>query len=262
MKANCHFHMIRWLVQSVVAHPDLLAGRPPVGLLTPLELGQYQDFLSPNRRRDWLLGRWTAKRLVQTHFAAEHGFHPTLDSFTIEQEPSGAPYVSSRHSALRGTSDDGRMPLSLSISHSHGYAFCVVCTNDTGRMYLGADLERVEPRADEFTQEFFTAEEQANISAASPALTDLLVTATWSVKEAVLKATHLGLRIDPRSIRCHLRPARPRHWTPLQVEMQPSNPAQWGELGPLRLWWRVLDNRLLPDSSFVLTLAAYGVSLS
>jgi 4'-phosphopantetheinyl transferase len=249
--------MIRWLIQSVVDHPDLTAGRPPTGLLTPAEVAQLQSYLSPHRRRDWLLGRWTVKRLIQTHIAATHSFSPALDSFTVEHDPNGAPYATSHHPGLRGACARGRMPLALSISHSHGYAFCVLSADNMGQVRLGADIELVEARTD-FAQEFFTSDEQDNINTASPALVDLLTTATWSAKEAILKAAHIGLRADPRSVQCLLPPARPRDWTPLRVEIANQNSQ---ESGPIRAWWRVLDNRLLPHSSFVLTIAAYGAIL-
>jgi 4'-phosphopantetheinyl transferase len=293
--------MIRWLIQSVVDHPDLSAGRPSAGLLTSAELEQFHGLLSPQRRRDWLLGRWTAKRLIQRHVGATHGFCPALDSFAIEQEASGAPYVASQHPALQipekphpsppqigegavfssrrhcslphpGSGSRLRerigcvaLPFALSISHSHGYAFCALCADGAGQARLGVDIELVERRAEDFAQEFFTASEQANIGVGvSPVGThsglvmptfehDLLTTATWSGKEAVLKATHLGLRIDPRSVQCLPRPNRPRHWTPLQIQAE--------EMGPLRAWWRVVDNRLRPGTSFVLVIAAYRASL-
>jgi 4'-phosphopantetheinyl transferase len=259
--------MIRWLIQSVVDHPDLAAGRPPAGLLTQAESTQFGSLLSPQRRRDWLLGRWTAKRLIQTHIAATHGFCPPLGSFAIEQEPSGAPYAAESHTHFAPC----RMPFALSISHSHGYAFCALCAHDTGQARLGVDIELVEPRTEEFAQEFFTAREQMNTSVGvllvgtrsevvMPSYErDLLMTATWSAKEAVLKATHVGLRIDPRSIECLPRPGCPRHWTPLQVKL--ATKLQPEEVGPLRVWWRVLENRLRPGTSFVLVIAAYRASL-
>jgi 4'-phosphopantetheinyl transferase len=250
--------MIRWLVQTVVDHPDLSAGRPPARLLTRAESAQYRGYLSPRHRRDWLLGRWTAKRLIQAHIMANDGFRPALNSFTIEHEPSGAPYSTSHHPALQQKCDDGRMPLALSISHSNGYAFCALCDDKRGDVRLGADIELVEPRADDFTQNFLTADEQASLNAAPSALHDLLVTATWSAKEAVLKTTHLGLRADPRTIQCILHPARPRHWTPFYIEIEPAMRAQTGGLGPLRAWWRVIENRLRRGTFFVLTLAACG----
>lgn len=250
--------MIRWLIQTSVDHPDLSAGRPPVGLLTPGEARQYSSYLSPRRRRDWLLGRWTAKRLVQRHLATTVGFCPTLDSFCIEAGADGAPILTSQHPALCHA---GRVPLALSISHSSGYACCALGDDSTGRVRLGVDIELVEPRHATFAEEFFTRTEQASVNAAPPRLRDLLTTAIWSAKEAVLKATHLGLRADPRSVECGLRLGNSRHWTPFQVQMQPAIHAQAGTVGPLAVWWRILDNRLLPGTTFVLTLAAYGIRL-
>ena len=252
--------MIRWLVQSIVDHPDLSTGHPPAGLLTMTETAQYGGYLSPRRRRDWLLGRWTAKRLVQTHLIATEGFRPALDSFRIEQYPSGAPYVYGEHPALYKATHNGQMPLLLSISHSHGYAFCALCVEDRGYARLGVDIELVEPRSDNFVQEFFTAEEQSCLGRCSLALSDLMLTATWSAKEAALKATHLGLRADPRSVQCLLHPECPRLWRPFRVEVQ-ADRVDIIRMGALRGWWRVMENRLRPGHYFVLTIVAQGVAL-
>ena len=240
--------MIRWLVQTVADHPDLAENRPPSGLLTRAELTRYAAFLSPRRRRDWLLGRWTAKRLIQAHIAATDGFTPTLDSFSITYLPSGAPAIE-------------QVPLALAISHSHGYAFCALSKNHLGHVQIGSDIELVESQPVDFIEEFFTPAEAAHVNAAPPVLRDVLITTTWSVKEATLKASHLGLRVDPRSVECIVPHARPRHWMPLRVTIQCEARAQSGTVGPLRVWWRVIDNRLRPGTTFVLTLAAYGATL-
>jgi 4'-phosphopantetheinyl transferase len=250
--------MIRWLVQTVADHPDLSALRPPKALLTAAEAAHYATYLSPRRRRDWLLGRWTAKQVVQQHIATTDGFTPALDAFSIEYDDHGAPTITSQHPALRGACGAGCVPLALSISHSHGYALCAVAANPTGEVRLGVDIELVEPRPAGFAQEFFTPAEKATLEVAPPDLRDLLTTAMWSVKEAILKATHLGLSTDPRRIACGMHPVRPRHWTPLRVSLDPSLHEHAGSQGALRVWWRVLDNRLRPGTSFVLTLAAYG----
>ena len=192
--------MIRWRVQNSVDHPDLAAGRPPAGLLTAQEQRQYDGYLSPRRRRDWLLGRWTAKQLAQAHFLAAEGFRPDLDSFAIAYAPSGAPILTSHHPALRGDDNNGRLPLALAISHSSGYAFCALSGNSAGNVRIGADIEIVEARPSTFVEDFFTASEQARLHAAPRAMRELLITATWSVKEAALKATQYGLRTDPRGV--------------------------------------------------------------
>jgi phosphopantetheinyl transferase len=125
------------------------------------------------------------------------------------------------------------------------------------RQRIGVDIELVQPRPTNFAQEFFTAAEQARLNAAPPDLRDLLTTALWSAKEATLKATGYGLTVDPRQVECMLHPARPRHWTPLRVILAPCLRSHV----PLRVWWRVVDNRLRPGTNFVLTIAAYGMNL-
>lgn len=253
--------MIRWLMQTVTDHPDLTAGRPSAGLLTPAELASYEQLLSPRRRRDWLLGRWTAKRLFQRQIATHHGFMPSLDSFTIAQAPSGAPYIASHHPALRANDGSERLPFALSISHSNGYAICALAEDRYGITRVGVDIEVVEPRSDSFIQEFFTPAEQANLSAAPPLQRDLFATALWSAKEATLKATHVGLHADPRAVECLLSPACPRHWRVIHIKITESLRTQTLANGPLRAWWRVVENRLRPGTSFAVALAAFNATL-
>lgn len=252
--------MIRWRIQTTVDDSTVITGHPPPNLLTPTEMTHYRAYLNPRRRRDWLLGRWTTKQLAQAEIAASRGFSLPLNAFHIEYEANGAPYLTSEHPALR-TPSQSQLPLAISISHSNGYAFCTLCQNSTGNIRLGADIELVETRPHSFAQEFFTPAEQANIQMAPTALNDLLVTATWSAKEALLKATHLGLRIEPTSVECIIPPVHPRHWTPLRASIHPNVRAQVEPFAPLRAWWRVIDNQLRPGTHFVLTIAASGVTL-
>ena len=136
-------------------------------------------------------------------------------------DDDGAPYVS------RGSAGE-RLPLSLSISHSHGHAFCALCPleegagHDAGSLALGCDIEFVEPREASFVQDFFTAEEMAAVAQTPAEQRDLLVTALWSGKEAVLKALREGLRIDTRRITLEIAPVStpPTDWTPLTVHLE------------------------------------------
>jgi 4'-phosphopantetheinyl transferase len=253
--------MLRWLVQTSADHPNLLAASPPPKLLTAHEIDYYRTLLSPRRRRDWLLGRWTAKCLAQTHFRLQHGFTPALDSFGIEYAPSGAPRFHSNHPALSGASPEQRVPVALSISHSGGYAFCAIGDDCTGEHRVGADIELVKPQGADFVEQFFTHAEQRNVNAAPLALRPTLIMATWSVKEAALKAAQVGLRADPLTVECMITAEMPRHWSRLYVHLQPQVRAHFANDTPLSAWWRVINNRLRPSTHFVLTLVACGLTL-
>ncbi len=366
--------MIHWLLQSLDDCPEILRGD-----LTPTWLSaaeRARTFKAEKRRRDWLLGRWTAKNLVQRYLAQTTGETPALESIVIDADADGAPYASY----------EGRLPVSLSISHSHGTAFCgLVETFSTQRRRdaeaqedrpsplatspsLGCDLELIEPREGNFLDNFFTAAEVAAVrevrermaheahrmnsapatesalkrtgaaaptglsrfsvpdadfnrredgatdptgfsrfpmpdadfnrredgaadptglsrfpvsdadfnrrdeSAVAPtglsrfpvsdadfnrrglgaadalAPTDILTTAIWSGKEAVLKALREGLRIDTRRITCQFAAftAPPQDWTPFTVIVDEGLAAQFP--GAWSGWWRVAGR-------FVLTMA-------
>lgn len=254
--------MIYWYIQSVADHPYLAAGRPPVGLLTPEEMDHYNGYFSPRRRRDWLLGRWTAKRLIQATIARHAGWRPPLDSFSIGQADSGAPFVRSDHPALCGSCSQGYVPMGISISHSHGHAFCAVTLRNGTPLRLGADIELIDRRNPNHSNDFFTPEEKVRLDTMPSAYYTLMATATHSAKEAVLKATQVGMRADSHIVQCFLRPDRPRHWTPYLIELS-SSKVDVRACGSQAFngWWRILENRLRPGSQFVLTLAAQGATL-
>ncbi len=232
--------MIDWLVQSSIAHPDLRRGLAPTGLLSPSEQRRLAAMPIEKRRHDWLLGRWTAKRLVQAYIAQHSGVQIPLEQIVVTSAPDGAPQLladdSHRLSALYNL-----QALSLSISHCNGHAFCAL--SDGGRFHVGADIERIEPRAPVFAEDYFTAHELAQLHAAPPATRDILVTLIWSAKEAVLKALRLGLTVDTRSVSITLGPAPSGRlaWAPLTVQAAPA-------AGPLEGWWQVVGD-------YVLTLA-------
>ncbi len=139
------------------------------------------------RRTDWLLGRWTAKRAVAAclHLPTDPG---TLADIEIRPESSGAP------EAFLSGSPAG---ISISLSHSSGIAACIVA--ESGAV-LGCDLEKIEPRGDDFIRDYFTVEELAQVAQAEAGARDWLVTLFWSAKESALKALRTGLRLDTRSL--------------------------------------------------------------
>ncbi len=235
--------LIRWLVESAESTATRQALEQPSVFLSAAEEAVYETLKSKKRRRDWLLGRWTAKRLLRELAADWAGRDVPLSSIRIAARPDGSPGV-------RWDVPDGSLPeVSLSISHSHSHAFCAVVA--AAGFPLGADIEVIEPRPPGFAADYFTAAERALVERAGDAFRPALETAIWSAKEAAFKAIRSGLTVDTRNVSCLIRDATtPDDWTPFDVVWElvaPGLPALGG-------WWRVWQE---PDGqSFVMTLAA------
>jgi len=147
--------MIHWLLQPAEQCPELTTGKAPDGLLGAAELERVAQIPSPKRRREWLLGRCAAKRLVQRYVAMETGQWPPLDALVIARDAediaapvaifdcqatpldlpvgsrwvSGAPLVAvpGRRLGYPVPRVSGmRLPISLSISHSSEMALCAL----------------------------------------------------------------------------------------------------------------------------------------
>jgi 4'-phosphopantetheinyl transferase len=288
-------HMIHWLLQSFTDHPKLGRGEAPVGVLSLVEQQRFSALRVPKRRADWLLGRWTAKRLVQAYCARVFGQRPPLDKLVIGRIPgTAAPMAAIDHRfapvdslpvrsiPLVGpagkrsdpaslTVDAVPLPVSLSISHAADRAFCALVEQRLGTApplrdvpSVGADIESVEPRSRRFVDDFFTVDEIELVSRAPEESFDLLATAVWSAKEAVLKALRLGLTVDTRRVSCLPgwpdaanagdtdKPARlfgPQEpgWLDVAVRYDSELPDLDSDL-KICAWWR-------PCDGYVLTLA-------
>ena len=232
--------MIHWLIQNRAAHPDLAHGQAPPGLLSAEETAVFNGFKLLKRRQDWLLGRWTAKHLLQEVIRRDRGQRIALDTVSILPGADGAP-VASFDSSF--TVHDSLF--TISISHSHGTSFCAVVARPDWP--LGADIERIESRSANFTAGYFTEEEREQFRRAAPEMQDALVTAVWSGKEAALKAIHEGLRVDTRSVYCQIEAPKelPKAWRPFGIlwkgKSDPRHPPE------LKGWWMV-------NGQYVLTL--------
>ena len=301
--------MIHWLLQSSAQNSELAHGAAPAGLLSAAELERLGQFTAEKRRREWLLGRYTVKQLVQKYLELETGQRPPLNALVIgrdsdksaapvaifdcEAVPMDLPAGARWASAVPLVSVPGRkagqhlpvvsgmrLPVSLSISHCGDTAFCAlyvasddVPSNDAmpnglpinGLVQIGADIERIEARSEGFVQAYFTPEEIRWIDEAPADLRDLLVTATWSAKEAVLKSLRLGLVVDTRRVSClcRLTAGSEAEWSVVHVQCDPALLPEalqragslvrdidvcdcvWSVTG----WWRC-------EGDFVLTLAA------
>jgi 4'-phosphopantetheinyl transferase len=170
----------------------------------------------PARRRDWRLGRWTARRAL----AAVLGSVPV----EVRAAPDGAP-----EALVAGR----RAPVTISISHRARLGACLVAD---GHLPAGCDLELVEPHSPALARDFFTPAELALVEDAGPGARDLVVALLWSAKESALKALRQGLRLDTREVEVVLGARALSGWRSLRV--------RYGERS-LGGWWRLAGGHVL-----------------
>ena len=135
------------------------------------------------RRNDWRLGRWTAKRALATCLRLPSDL-PALADIEIRAAASGAPEAFLFNQSA---------PVAISLSHRAGIGMCAVAVSGAD---IGCDLEMIEPRSDAFVADYFTPNEQALVERTLVESRPLLVNLLWSTKESALKALHAGLRLD------------------------------------------------------------------
>lgn len=229
--------MTSWLTQRWAE-----CSQPPQTWLTAREGDQWAALRSDKRRRDWLLGRWTAKRLVQAWLAQRQGVCLPLNAVEVRAASDGAPVVSYQRAGC-----DLPAPM-ISLSHAGLQGFCAL---SDAPARLGVDIERIEPRLPEFVDDYFTPAEVELLRQAPPATRDQHITAIWSAKEAALKALRTGLTVDARAVTARVLPATdgPRAWTACKVDLDARRLPQ---VPALRGWWRVMDG-------YVLALAVAGL---
>lgn len=217
--------MIHWLYESIQNMTE-----PPEVFLSAAELEKFRAFRFEKRRSDWLLGRWTAKRLLQAVILQHTQQMVLRNALEIHNDADGVPVASFNLQPLTWN---------LSISHSNAYAVCAVCDSR-----IGADLESIAPREPYLVNDYFTANEQARVNASPRAQREIVVTAIWSAKEAALKAIHKGLSLDTRAVEISIASFEhaPARWTAFEIKFNFENAETYYG------WWRVQEG-------FVLTLA-------
>jgi 4'-phosphopantetheinyl transferase len=202
----------------------------------------YANLKTEKRRHDWLLGRYTAKQLIQQVAHQQTGQTIPLGAFSILGRDDGSPAVVWDEPLLR-------FDCTISISHSAGRAFCALVERND--LPLGADVERIDARVLGFIGDYLTTAERELLAQTPEAGRPLHATAIWSAKEAVLKALRVGLKQDTRSLSCLIQPVvvPPDDW-----ELFTTRWENWTLEQPSPLlsgWWRV-------DDGFVLALASSG----
>ncbi|WP_420645426.1 4'-phosphopantetheinyl transferase family protein [Candidatus Leptofilum sp.] len=230
--------MIHWLAQSHEVVPKTAVTGGSFQFLSEKEAARLASLKTEKRRRDWLLGRWTTKRLLQTVVWETQNTTVPLDLITVSNNPDGVPTIESQLPMVNGQ-------FSISISHSHGHALVTAVAKPDWP--IGCDLELIKPRSEAFIDDYFTETEALLVRQAAGEQRDLLVTAVWSAKESVLKALHLGLSVDTRAISCLIDPGeRPSDsWMPFKIRC--DNGRLPKEAPHFSGWWRTMEQ-------FVMTL--------
>ena len=217
---------------------DLEIGGAPMAsasladVLTPHERAHHDRFAFEKRRRDWLMGRFVAKRLIARMVRERFGRHPLASAVQIDTAPTGAPVpLNASVCGLIEFPAGARLPLELSISHSRGAAFAAAfwhADEGSGRARIGADLEWIEPRAPDLFDDYFTTDERRYCAQGGAGERDRRATIVWSAKESGLKAAGLGLTVDTRAIVClpassaiPLLPEPHERWQALSIATQP-----------------------------------------
>ena len=151
--------------------------------LAPAERRRAEGLAFAARRRDYRLGRWTAKRALAHFLGAAQ-----LSEIEVRGAAKTPPTA-----YLRGAS----APCAISLSHRDGSALAAVAPAGTR---LGCDLERDEPRSDEFVSHYFAPRERAWLESLAEPLRSRAAALAWSAKESAVKALGTGLDRDPRDL--------------------------------------------------------------
>jgi 4'-phosphopantetheinyl transferase len=228
-------HSLYWLSLTLADVPDDDAW------LSTAERTQLAGFRFSKRRREWRLGRWTAKQAISLYLGWK--FDPlTLSKLEIRPAPDGAP---------EAFIDGHAAPASLSISHSKGRSFCAVGGRATG---VGCDLEWIEPREESLVADYFTAEERARVARTPFSERSLVITLIWCAKESVLKSLRHGLRRDTRSVVVFLPEAENKDaWNSFTVRCLESS-------GTFHGWWRVSAGFIETVTSIVAAAQPIGLT--
>ena len=196
----------------------------PATFLSDQELAKFSSFKIEKRRRDWLGGRYAAKLLIKDNLVPE----AQLSNIEIGYDPLGRPVWL-----------NGKRPRLISITHSG--PFCAAACGGEKTIFLGIDLEKAEPRAGAWYQDYFHKTELASgaaVTMSEPPSSHLishrclLATRLWTQKEALLKALGLGLKADPLDI--NLSGETP--------EFLRAADARYGELGRPLFTLRTLEH--------------------
>lgn len=146
--------------------------------LSDHEVTKYNS-LDDQKRSDWLSGR-LALKAAALNFSLSFN---SLADIDIDNSPNGQPYIV------------GEDKVFCSIAHSHSWAIGAVSTDR-----IGVDIERIRPHAEDLLKYLADDDEIAILKTGFKSPSDL-ITAIWTIKEAVLKGLGIGFGITPKELK-------------------------------------------------------------
>ncbi len=168
--------LLRFAVCEVTADP-------PLDILSDEERARLDGFGSEKRRREFALGRDTARRLVAGHT----GEVPEGVSLRVAED--GAPEVDT---------------LCLSIAHASTDTFTLAGAV-ASPLPVGIDLEVVRPRRPDLYR-YILHPDEYGLMQTLPHDHDTTQVLLWTLKEAALKAMRTGFRVSPKALRFVMPP--------------------------------------------------------
>lgn len=160
-----NYHNSRPLVNEIFKKNDFRNG-----FFNTEEIRMANGFKAFKKQLEWLCGRFLAKQLIHSTVLPEL----PLEHITLKYMNEGAPYLPEAPG------------ISVSLSHSYGYAAAAVCT-DTQKK-IGIDLEKIRKKPDAaFLKTAFTQREITHLGTDAESIFK-----NWTVKEAFLKFIRKG----------------------------------------------------------------------
>lgn len=155
------------------------------------EIALYEQ-IPVSRQKDRLVGRYSAKRVLQEYMKREYTRDVALKDIIITSHPrTGVSFMIS--------GDTLEWPMYLSISHCNERGVAVLAP-----VPIGVDIEEIRIFREETLCAFLTHREKAFLCNVSGRDNPLVATLFWSLKEGYLKALGKGIIIHPQTVEVSL----------------------------------------------------------
>lgn len=167
------------------------------GLLCEAEIVRAERFRLPELRRRFLAARGALRSILAGYLSMDPR------QLTFSYGPYGKPSVRTPNE------------IQFNLSHSNDLMVLAVC----GRGFVGVDIEKEDPHfpAKEIAARYFCEREKNEIARADDKTALATFFQLWTAKEAVTKATALGLSLELSKVEIGLDPLRV-----LSLEAPPS----------------------------------------